>query len=444
MKVLLINAPSNGIYYKMGLKLPPLGLAYIAAYLRRSGKYGVNIIDMNARSIELKDIPWRDWDIVGISGDTSRHNAVLEIAAHAKDAGRIVVVGGYHATFMDEDTLRTGNVDYVVRGEGEEIFAELLESLTEGGDVSKVKGISYLDSDGNLVRTPDALPVQQLNDLPMPARDLLPMSEYKSSLSGRPLTTMVSSRGCPYRCTFCSSSEFAGIKWRGRSPQNIADEIENVVDTYGYKAIAFLDDNFTINPKHVMDICDEVRRRNLDIAWWCFSRVDTIVKNVPMIERMAKSGLKMVFLGLESGSEEILDKYHKRITTDIAAKAVEILKSFGIRIWGSFIIGGLDDTKETIRKTVNYAKQLNIDIAEFSVLTPFPGTVLYNQAKEKGLIATYDWSKYDGAHAVMNTHYMTQREIIIEVIKAYISFYGRPSRWWEIFSGAVKALVSNL
>jgi anaerobic magnesium-protoporphyrin IX monomethyl ester cyclase len=442
VNVLLVNAPSNGVYYKMGLKLPPLGVAYLAAYLRGNGKHSVDIIDMNAQPVELQNIPWRDWDVVGISGDTSRHNEVLEIAAHAKEAGRIVVTGGYHVTFLDEEALRTGNVDYVVRGEGEEIFAELVDALADGGDISKVNGISYLDADGNVVRTPDALPVQHLDELPMPARDLLPMKEYKSSLAGRPLTTMVSSRGCPYNCTFCSSSEFAGIKWRCRSPQNIADEIENVVDTYGYRAIAFLDDNFTINPKHVIEICDELQRRGIDVAWWCFSRVDTIVKNVSMVERMAESGLKMVFLGLESGSKEILDKYHKKITTDIAAKAVEILKGFGIRIWGSFIVGGLDDTKETVRQTVTYAKQLGIDIAEFSVLTPFPGTALYKQAEDENLIATRDWSKYDGAHAVMNTHYMTQKEIIWSVVKAYLSFYGRPSRWWEVLSGAGKALSS--
>ena len=208
------------------------GLAYIAAYLRRSGKYGVNIgvniIDMNARSIELKDIPWRDWDIVGISGDTSRHNAVLEIAAHAKYAGRIVVVGGYHATFMDEDTLRTGNVDYVVRGEGEEIFAELLEALTEGGDVSKVKGISYLDSDGNLVRTPDALPVQQLNDLPMPARD----HRLCVNINHRKRATAYYYGQQPRLPIPLHLLLIIGVcrhKWRGCSPQNIADEIENVL-----------------------------------------------------------------------------------------------------------------------------------------------------------------------------------------------------------------------
>ncbi|WP_041644162.1 B12-binding domain-containing radical SAM protein [Mahella australiensis] len=152
MNVLLVNAPSNGIYYKMGLKLPPLGVAYLAAYLRKDGKHSVDIIDMNAQPIKLQDIPWRDWDIVGISGDTSRHNKVLEIAAYAKEASRIVVTGGYHVTFLDEDVLRTGNADYVVRGEGEEIFAELVDALADGGGVSKVNGISYLDADGNIVR----------------------------------------------------------------------------------------------------------------------------------------------------------------------------------------------------------------------------------------------------------------------------------------------------
>ena len=149
----------------------------------------------------------------------------------------------------------------------------------------------------------------------------------------------------------------------------------------------------------------------------------------------------MVFLGLEIASEAMLQAYKKGFTTDVAARAVKLLKSYGIRVWGSFIVGGLSETRETIRQTVEYARWLNPDIAEFSILTPFPGTELFRRAQAENRIATYDWSRYDGGHAVMRTEKLTQRDIALETIRAYIRFYGRWSRLGQILSG-LKDFVS--
>lgn len=434
VRILLVNPPSGGIYYRIGLFLPPLGLGYLAAVLRQSG-HAVDIIDLNVDKAALRNPPWEEWDLVGISGDTSRHKAALEIARQAKEAGKIVVLGSYHATFMDEETLRTGYVDYVVRGEGEKIFTELADCLEHHGDVGKVAGISYL-MDGRVVRNPDGPVVSELDSLPYPARESLPMKGYRTKkLSGRILTTLVTSRGCPHNCFFCSSSQFAGTRWRSRHPRQIVDEIEHVVKDYDFGAVAFMDDNFTLNPRRVQEICREIVRRGLDVFWWCFSRADTIVKNEAMVEDMAKAGAKMVFLGLENASQAVLNSYGKGFTTDVAARAVQILKKYGIRSWGSFIIGGLDETKENIRETVEYAKMLDVDIAEFSILTPFPGTALFQQAHQAGQITSYDWDRYDGAHAVLHTSHLTPREIATETIKAYLSFYGRLSRLRQIGDG---------
>jgi anaerobic magnesium-protoporphyrin IX monomethyl ester cyclase len=440
VRVLLINPPSKGIYYRLGLVLPPLGLAYLAEMVRRRG-HEVQVLDLNVDRQALDGLDWSRWDVVGISGDTSRHPEALDIARRAKEAGRTVVMGGYHATFMDADTLQTGAVDYIVRGEGENVFPELVDCLGAGGNPADVPGISFL-VDGQVCRTPDAQPVRDLDALPLPARDLLPMHKYRHShLSGRLLTSMVTSRGCPHNCFFCSSSSFAGRRWRARSAKNIVDEIEHLTDRYNFKAIAFLDDNFTLNPRRVLEVCQEITRRGLDIFWWCFSRVDTIVRNERMVEEMARAGAKMVFLGLESASEAMLQAYKKGFTTDVAARAVKLLKSYGIRVWGSFIVGGLSETRETIRQTVEYARWLNPDIAEFSILTPFPGTELFRRAQAENRIATYDWSRYDGGHAVMRTEKLTQRDIALETIRAYIRFYGRWSRLGQILSG-LKDFVS--
>lgn len=435
MRVLLVNPPSRGIYYRVGLKLPPLGLGYLAAVLRKQN-HEVCVIDLNVEPEALKSIDWKNWDLVGISGDTSRQKAALEIARLVKAQSNCkVVMGGYHATFEDEECLANGDVDYVVRGEGEGAFLTLVNCLEAKDDPQRVPGISY-QKDGLLWRTADTPPVADLEYLPLPARDLLPMKKYRfAHLQGRPLTTLVTSRGCPYNCSFCSSSQFAGRRWRKRSPQAIVDEIEHVVKNYGYQAVAFMDDNFTLDPRRVIAVCREIRRRGLDVFWWCFSRVETVAKNEFLVEEMVKAGAKMVFLGLESASEAVLKSYGKGFTVDIAARAVELLRKYGIRVWGSFIIGGLEETKEAIKETIAYARWLNPDIAEFSILTPFPGTKLFQKAKEEALIATYNWDLYDGAHAVMNTPHLTRREIAKETILAYVRFYGRWSRLGQI--GAV-------
>lgn len=437
MKILLINPPSRGIYYRLGLTFPPLGLGYLAAVLRRRG-HQVDILDLNVeRTIaqSLDKFDWRDWDLVGISGDTSRHPVLLTIARLAKAAGKIVVAGGYHVTFLGEDALREGAVDYVVRGEGEVPFGQLVECLEAKGDVSQVPGISFI-RDGRVVCTPDPPPIIDLDSIPWPAREALPMKKYRrAKLNGRLITTMVTSRGCPHGCTFCSSSRFAGRRWRARSVAGMVDEMEHIVSTYDYGALAFMDDNFTLSPRRVLAVCEEIIRRGLDIYWWCFSRVDVLVKKEAMIEKMAQAGARMVFLGIESVSQAVLDSYRKGITADMARRAVELLKKYGIRVWASFIIGDLADTKETIRETVKYACSLEPDIAEFSILTPFPGTQLFEEARKRGLIATYDWSRFDGAHATMETPHLTRRQIAREAIRAYLRFYLRPSRLKQVIAG---------
>lgn len=439
MKVLLLNPSSQGIYYRLGLTLPPLGLAYLASFLRQRG-HEVEIIDLNLTKTDLRKFPWQKWDVVGISGDTSRQPKVIELARIAKDSGLIVVAGGPHVTFCDKETLQSGVVDYVVRGEGEEIFAELVEALEQKENPKKVKGISFLE-EGKIYRTPAKEPPQVLDELPLPARDLLPMKGYnKTKLNGRPLTTMVTSRGCPYRCAFCSSSHFSGTRWRFRSVEKIVAEVQEIVNNYGFRAIAFMDDNFTFSPKRVLRFTDEIKRQKLDIYWWCFSRADTIIKNEAMVEEMFKAGARMVFLGIESVNQRVLDSYKKGLTADMTRRAVEILKRNGIRVWGSFVLGALNDTKETIRQTVDYACSLDLDIAEFSILTPFPGTKLFEEAKEKHYIVNYDWSHYDGAHAVMALPDLSPRDIAKETIRAYIKFYGRLSRLPLVFDGLKKVL----
>ena len=441
MNILLIDPPAQGIYDSVDIKLPPLGLAYIAAVLRKNN-HNVKIIDLNVDENLWGLLSERNWGLIGLSGDTSRYPVAMKIAEQIKKYYEYkIVTGGPHVTFFDKETLDTGVIDYVARGEGEYVMANLANALENNLDVAEIKGLSF-ERNGKLIRTESVPPIKDLDGLPFPARDLLSMKKYKiTRFYGRPITNILTTRGCPFNCYFCSSSQFFGLLWRTRSPKNIVDEMEEVKQKYGYDAFAFVDDNFTLNAKRVIEISKEVLRRKLDVIWWAFSRVDELLRNEEMIKWMAKSGCKMIFLGIESVSKKILDEYNKRITANDSVKAMELLRKYGITTWGSFIIGALDETKEMILDTVRFAKLLNPRNVQFSVLTPFPGTRLYADTEKQGLIVHKNWEYYDGAHAVMHTKYLEPHELQYLLNRAYISFYIRPNRLIKILPTAMSYLM---
>jgi len=434
MRVLLIKPPSANYYGQLGANLPPLGLAYLAAVLRKNG-HQVRILDMDVE--KSKRLPVEGFDLVGITSDTAKFKKALTIASEVKAAGKPVVMGGYHVTFMDEEALLSGVVDYVARGEGEYILLDLVETLERDGDLTKVRGLSYRKN-GHIVRNPPAPFVENLDELPFPERDLLPLKKYSSEFYRRPSTTMITSRGCPYDCVFCSVTRFAGAKWRTRSVDSIIDEITFLMRKYRYRSFLFMDDNFTLNPRRTIDFCDEVIARKLDIRWWCCSRADTIVHHPEMVKKMALAGARTVFLGLESANPEVLREYHKRLSVDQQREAVKILKHHGIRVWGSFILGDLHETKEMIKRTIRYARYLRPETCQFSVLTPYPGTRLFEYLKSKNLLLTLDWDLYDGFHAVIKHAYLTPKEIQKLLAKAYRSFYLRLSNLLNGFLNVVK------
>ncbi len=421
MRVLLVQPPSPGIYDFIGLKLPPLGLAYLAASCRH--RHTVHIVDLQVEEKRRFREALETCDLVGITATTSTFPEALNIAQEAKKARRIVVMGGYHVTFQDEEALQSGFVDYVVRGEGEEIFPALLDALESGTPPERVPGISFL-RDGRLIRTPLLLPPQDLDALPFPARDLLPLSRYwMTQLEGEPLVNVVTSRGCPFACTFCASSRFSGRRWRARSPENILRELEILYFDYGFRAVAFVDDNFTLQPERVECLCEEIGRKKLRLKWWCFSRADTIVRYESLVKKMAKAGLRMVYLGLESAEKAILEDYGKQLTAEVARKAVEILRKYGVKSWGSFILGGLRETRATVQKTIEFARKIRPDIVQFSLLTPFPGTALFEELKRERRILHFSWSLFDGAHPVVHLDALKPQELRGLLLRAYFEVY---------------------
>jgi anaerobic magnesium-protoporphyrin IX monomethyl ester cyclase len=431
MRVLLVNPPSSGVYATFGIAIPPMGLLYIAASLEEAG-HTVAVKDLQIQPAGLSAAELKSADVVGITSDTTRIEKALEIARRAAALGKPVVMGGPHPQFMAEEILATGHVRFIVQGEGELTFPQLLGALERKDDPASVAGIIFRDGAGT-VSNPAAAPPDP-ERLPFPARHLVDLSRYPATLAGRPMTPVVTSRGCPGGCSFCSSSSFFGPGWRSRSPESVLAELDEVYHIYGFRAVAFVDDNFTLSPARVMAISDGIRTRGLDLKWWNFSRVDTIVRNPEMVGAMAAAGSTMVYLGIETVDDATLSILGKKGTAAEAAKAVELLQGNGIEAYGSYILGNLNERRSDVERTIEAAVRLDTNVAQFSILTPYPGTALYEELKERIFIRR--WKFYDGLHLVFRHPRINRHLLQVLLIKAYVRFYRRSRRAVENFKTA--------
>ncbi|MBO8180321.1 MAG: radical SAM protein [Archaeoglobus sp.] len=430
---------------RLGISTPPLGLGYLAAALREKG-FRVQIIDDLVEKLSFEKLVERlkNSEIVGITSTTATFNSALRYAKMIKEKlGAFVIMGGVHVTFRPFDALRHDFVDAVCMGEGEETIAEVAERVEAGKSLNGVEGVIYRDK-GKIVDNGPRGFIEDLDSLPFPAFDLMPLEKY--SLLGQKLEQfpMITSRGCPFACRYCSSSLFLGRRFRARSAKNVVDEMEWLAENFGAKHIAFGDDTFTLNRKRVFEICDEIKKRGLDVEWSCSSRVDTI--NEEMLRKMREAGCSVIYYGVESANKEILNKYYrKRIKLDAVKRAIEITKKVGIETVCSFIIGAPHETKKDVKETLKLAIKLNPDYAQFSILTPYPGTEIYEEAKEKGLILTENFDDYTAGKPVLKNLYMTSEEISKLLKHCYLRFYIRPSFIWkEIRKGRLKVVFEIL
>jgi len=423
MRILLLNPPNAGILKAVGVHFPPLGLLYLGAYLEREG-YQPEVKDLCVDKGSKGDIRFRDYDVVGIGTDTARYYSALRIARAARREGCIVIMGGPHPCFVDEEVLATGQVDFVVHGEGEITLHELLVELQkERGQFSGVKGISFAQN-GQIMRTPRREFIADLDQLPLPARHLVDMNNYRQTKFGdRDITPVITSRGCPSNCSFCSSSTFFGREWRSRSVPSILQEIEDLYRRYQFNAIAFVDDNFTLSPQRVMELSEGIIQGKLEIWWWNFSRVDTIVRNEPMLKKMRRAGAKTIYIGLESAHRQSLEEFGKGSDIGMAERAVEVLKRNGFEIFASYILGGLSETAKAVNETIRWAKRLDTNVAQFSILTPYPGTALYERVKDR--IFRRPWTFFDAQHLVFKHDHISFIHLQWLLLKANLLYYSR-------------------
>jgi len=427
MKILMINPAPVGTLKATGVLFPPLGLLYVAAFAEKEG-HEVEVVDLALRKKGEK-IDFKRYEMVGISTDTTRHRQALQLAKRAKKEGCTVIMGGPHPTYVDKEILSTRMVDFIVRGEGELTFSELISTLNRGnGKLDSVQGISFL-SKGEILRTPTRPFIENLDELPFPARHLVPMERYRRTKMGeREVTPILTSRGCPFQCTFCASSHFFGTKVRLRSSASVLKEIEELYHRYSFQALAFVDDTFTLFPDRVIEICKGILEKGMDLWWWCLSRADLLIRNEEMIQWMVRSGAKSVFIGVESANSKTLETLKKGIDRNTTIRAVEMLKRYGLEIHASYILGGLDETARAIHETIRFAKELDTNVAQFSILTPYPGTLLYEQLKDRICKWRAPWSFFDMQHLVFKHDHLSFIRMEWLLMKAHLLYYLRSKK----------------
>lgn len=416
-----------------------MGLAIIAAVLERNG-YQVSVVDANALRLTPEEIPpfTVDADVVGLTAMTPSINTALKIARQIKSLkpDLPVVLGGPHATLLAEETLAAApEVDIIVRGEGEETIVELLQVLAEGQPLDNVAGITFR-RDGQMVNTAAGSSVIDLDSLPFLAYHLLPWRKYRPHPPhGRalPFAVSITSRGCPYHCAYCSKPIF-GNRFRAQSPKRVIEEIIFYQENYGVKEIAFYDDVFTLQKERAYDIADEMIKRNLKLYWTCETRVNLVDKE--LLQHMKQAGCYAIAYGVESASPEILDTISKGITPQQVEEAVAITREVGMQTIGYFMLGSPGETPQTIRRTIDFARKLKLDFAQFSLATPFPCTELY-QLYQQQQRKTVSWEHFvygdigSKENPLFESDQLSRIDLQRWARKAYREFYLRPAYIWQ-------------
>lgn len=408
MKIALIN-PSFPPPYSLIIKLLrvkdshsfPLGLGYIAAYVRRAG-HAVKIFDPEPRGMAPESL-WKEVkefgpDIVGITSATPNFMTARQLAVEAKRRlGCLVIMGGPHVTALPRSTLESiPALDAVILGEGEIPMLAVAEEFDASGavDFSKIPGAAFMEG-GSYRETPLPGPISAMDSLPNPARDLAGPDLYyqhRYILPNIKSTTLISSRGCPSQCTFCANI-CMGRKFRPHSPGYVAGEIERLVKDFGIRHIKIYDDCFTTDPRRVSEICDLIIGKRLDITWEAAGRVNTL-SDEALVLKMKKAGCVQVLLGIETGSQPILNLMKKGTTLAMAEQCCCVLRKCGLGYTNSFIIGNEGDTRETVTATIDFAEKLRSDRVTFTIMIPLPGTALFNKYFKDYDVPGTDWNNW--------------------------------------------------
>lgn len=447
MKVLLVDPPpyENLDFVREGrcherasafcYMLPPLSLMSIASFLKRRGNK-VEIKDCIANNLdyeELKKIV-KDLDpglIISSTGTSSIYGD-LKIGGVGTEFEIPTAVIGDFCSVKDEWCLENSEVDFIIRNEPEKTAVKLTEAIEGGKKLKEVKGISFKKK-GEVIRNEKRPFIEDTSKLYIDTRDLVDNEKYNLTLSDGPLAMVTSSRGCPHSCTFCTASIFYGKKPRYRKPEAIFEEMRRCKHQ-GIDNIALWGENYPSNRKFIMQLSKLLQKEDLNVKWHLTSRVDEVDQE--MLRVMKKGGCETLMLGVESGSQKILDRANKNIKLRQTRKAVEKAKEVGLKTSAHMIFGLPGETRETMKKSQKFALELDPDFFNFYCAVPFPGTDFYREARRKNWIDTYDWSKYELNQSVISYPHLKAEEIEEFRRGAFLKFYSRPKKAFQIFKKA--------
>jgi len=437
-KIALVNTP---LLQKTGHHplFPPLGLSYMAA-----------VLEQNDIEVKIFDCPVCEMDheklkseldsfqptIVGIGAMTPIIESALKSANVSKQVcpDAKVVMGGPHATFADKQIISDEkDVDIIVRGEGEETLLELAKQSPEMQKIGDIKGITFR-KDNQVVRSVDRPFIQNLDALPFPAYKYIQMKRYR--ITGMKLLPIISSRGCPFQCSFCVASQMFGAKYRARSSKNVLDELEWLKNEYDAEGIAFQDDTLTFDKKRALEICDGMIERKLKLPWGCSSRADVVTKEV--LAKMAKAGCDEICFGVESGCQRIRDSLKKKVTTEQCENAIKWAKEAGIFVTVSVILGYPGETKETLRESLEFVRQVEPDDVWLCHATPYLGTELRALVESNGWKMSEDWKLYNTMNPIFEDPLLPAKEIAEMRKTFYNKFYGPKYIMRQAVKGYVK------
>jgi radical SAM superfamily enzyme YgiQ (UPF0313 family) len=423
VKTVLVNPPPLKGVYRHQLYLS-IGLAYLASVLEEND-YEVTIIDCPASEIDLEKLKTKlasiEPHLIGITSMTPTIQSALQSANVAKEAcpNAMIVLGGPHTTFMDKQVLEEEkDVDIIVRGEGEETLLEIVKNISNNNKLNEIQGITFRNN-GHIVSTKNRMYIQNLDELPRPAYHHFPLEKYK--LFGRRILPIITSRGCPSQCSFCTTSRIFGKAFRARSPKNVVDELEWLRDEHEADAFSFYDDTFTLNKNRALKICEEIKNRKIKLPWDCQTRVSTVSKE--MLTKMREANCQQVFFGVESGCQKILNAVNKGTTVEQNKAAIKLAKESGLFVAVSVMVGYPGETPEMLNQTIDLLKEAEPDDAYICVATPYPGTELRNLIEKMGWKISNDWKRYDTTAPVFDNPNLSVEDVTRIRSKFYDSFY---------------------
>jgi len=429
-KIIFVEPKAPGFHIYSKWSLPRLGTVMLATILRDLG-HDVKVYVEEIQKIDKNEL--FSADLVGISTITSTAPRAYTIADELRERGVPVAMGGAHPMFLSDEALE--HADYVVRGEGEEAIVELINAIDGKRPLNTIAGLSYHEN-GEVIHNPARELCPDLDAHPSPDLSLIVGfgKGTRSFLGYNPIIPVVTSRGCPFHCKFCSVTTMFGRKYRFRSTEKDIEDIR----PYSERTIFFYDDNFTANKQRAKELLRRMIEEGITPEWTAQVRVD-VADDDELLDLMEKSNCHSVYAGLESINPRTLELYSKKQTVEDITRSIKKFHDHGIRIHGMFVLGSDEDDVRIIRETARFAKRVKIDTVQFMILTPIPGSEIYDQYKEENKIFTYDWQFYDGHHVVFTPNKMIPIVLQKEAVRAMKKFFSRAQMLKGLFRGDIHA-----